>query len=219
MKGSSDALERVAWVRLGEGLGDERPIITAEVATRSRRFSRLDRAVRWAQLRADRVSVIVDGLGRWSAGRVPYDTWPAWPVDGVERQRVEQWVQRRLTRFDREHRTRFPEPVEWFYAVREPDVEDREGLAEVLGGQSEVVSARLDERGWYVVRLRERTLREAAAAGVDVFVRLAWPDERLLREHGHGREEFSYVVGHGGQAVAGLAEFEEEHLDEASRWR
>jgi hypothetical protein len=52
------AVQSVADVFFDEGFTGERPVVRAEVGDRSRRFTDLARAVRWAERRADRVRVL-----------------------------------------------------------------------------------------------------------------------------------------------------------------
>jgi hypothetical protein len=197
-----------AYVRFDEGFRRERPRIWAEAAGRRRNFSDLSRAVRWAELRADKVTVVVDDLGRWED----------WPANEHERERIDAYVRRRLRRFDDEYRARRRDAAEWFYAVRDPDVQDRETLAKDLAAQPEVLSVKHDDR-WWVVRVRARTATQAETLANDAFMRIAWADDRIDREIGRGRDSYAWFVTLGGVTVFGLAEYEEETLEQARRWR
>jgi hypothetical protein len=199
-------MEAVANVYLDEGLSGERPVVRAELAGRSRGFTDLARAVRWAERRAERVRVLVGGLSAWEP----------WPEGAEDRERLEAYVRRRFERFHREYREHRSEPAAWFYAVRDPDVADVAGLGLALAAQPEVVGVS-EHGGWWVIRLRARTIREAITFGSDVFLRIAWPPER--RYGGEGCGDRGYVVSHGGDVVYGLAEYEEEALAEARTWR
>ena len=79
----------------------EPPVVRAEVGDRSRRFTDLARAVRWAELRADRVRLLVGELSGWDP----------WPESEEERERLKAYVRRRIERFDREYREHRAEPV------------------------------------------------------------------------------------------------------------
>jgi hypothetical protein len=197
-------MEAVANVYLEEGLFGERPVVRAELADRSRGFTDLARAVRWAERRAERVRVLVGGLSAWEP----------WPEGAEDRERLEAYVRRRFERFDREYRERRSEPAAWFYAVRDPDVADVADLGLALAAQPEVVG--VSERGgWWVIRLRARTIHEAITFGNDVFLRIAWPPERRYGGAEEGCGDRGYVVSHGGDVAYGLAEYEEETLAEA----
>ena len=195
-------------MRFSEGFVGEPPRMWAEAQERSRNFTDLNRAIRWAERRADRVTVIVDDLGLWDD----------WPPDEHERQLIDDYVRHRRRRFQREFRERRSAPVEWFYAVRDPTVEEPETLADALAAQPEVQSVVQRER-WWVIRLHARTAREADMLGAEAFTRLAWPDERIEREIGRGRSSYTFFLSHGGVTVFGLAEYEDEQLEQARRWR
>ena len=191
-------MARLAFVQLREGLSGERPRLWAEVEGRRRAFPDLPSAATWAARRADRVRVLVDGLGRWED----------WPVEEADLARIERHVERRLRRFDREHGERRSEAVEWFYAVRDPDVEDVTTLGSALAAQPAVLAVR--RRGpWWVVTVRARTASQAMAAGSDAFIRVAWPPARMDRELG---EDATWFVTHGGESRHDLAEYEDETL-------
>ena len=163
----------------------------------------IEEALDWASARTPRMLVIVDGLD---------EVWDAPPPE-EDRRRIDAHIERSRRRHQRERRV-YAEPVEWFFAVHDPEVEDVEALCVAAAQAPAVLAARVHRatprrrpETWLVLRVLARSSDQASEVGSRVLVPIVWPEERIEAVFGDGA--FFLSVGH---QVTGLAECEADAL-------
>jgi hypothetical protein len=174
--------------------GDSAGGFSVSCRSEFRDFTSYSDAMAWATARSGRLSAHIEGLGEWDAEPTAND-----------RRNIEAFIQRAQDRFAREQRS-YPEPVEWFVAFLEPDVDDRDALANAANGQPEITSAHVhhqthrgEREHWLLVTVLAHSQDAATSAANDALFRLVWPPER--------RPKGPWMVSIGRHQVCGLAEF------------
>jgi hypothetical protein len=187
-----------AWIHWHRTF-DHAPDVTATCGDETREFATYAEAIEWARPRADRFHVFIDGVGEW-------DTEPS----HAERATIEETVAAGHHRFELEQREH-SEPVDWFVAYLEPEVDDVDALAAAATARPEVKTAhahRRTHRGepecWLVVTVAARSKQDASVTAHDAVFPLVWPPER--------RPKGPWMLGIGRHQVSGLAEFTRDDL-------
>ncbi len=157
----------------------------------------------WAKGRSGRLRVFIEGVGAWDAEPSPDDE-----------HRIEAFIQRARDRFALEQR-HYPEPVGWFVAFLEPEVDDRDALADAAKRQPEIAAARVHRRThrgqqehWLLVTVLAHSKDAAATAANDALFRLVWPPERLPKG--------PWLRSVGRHQIAGLAQFVADELEDSA---
>lgn len=191
------------FIRWHEPWSDEPGALRAEHGHETVEVATIDEALAWAAERGPQVSVVVGD-----------EAWDEVP-DGEARRRIDARIARDRERYAGERR-RYDEPVEWFWALLEPDTDDPEGLAATVAAAPTVLSARVTRRQrrrgeetWLVVRVTARTQDEASTIALDAVIERLWPASRMDAELPEG--PYFLRAGRGGYQVTGLPAYE---LDE-----